>query len=112
MFFCFQFVYADIPNPDYPSESCNPDETMVTCHYNNIDSESNECKEYEDNSNYRFLENSGSATAGEARYCKIAGSNDGSRRTSNFFKTGILVGTIIIFSLGGIVFLKKRNVHS
>ncbi|MDD5606775.1 MAG: hypothetical protein PHN37_02870 [Candidatus Pacebacteria bacterium] len=111
IFFCFQIAYADIPNPDYPSESCNPGETMVTCRYNNINSEFNECKKYENDSNYRFLENSGSATAGEARYCKINGSKDDSKQTNNIIKTGIFVGVITVLALVGIVLLKK-NVHS
>jgi hypothetical protein len=95
-------VYADLVNWEFHSAKCQPGERMVSCDWRSNEpfgqKNSDSCRQYKNNPNYRYLSSEGHSFGGSSKYCE--------RYTLIGFFTGYimsLVGTLIfeipIFSL-------------
>ena len=73
LFFIFpKQIFADVPNPEYFTAKCNPDEVEVECSYSQTGFGApmkGECLKYENNPSYRFLSGTGSTFGGSRKYC-------------------------------------------
>lgn len=71
---------ADIINPDYYSKTCPPGEIEVQCSYKSDTPFGprtfDECKKYENNPNYKFLDANGHSFGGSQKFCFKAVSTD------------------------------------